>query len=180
MYFQLFLHLIDMIWQLQDKSGPKPRPAVRHFQPWTSPALKLKTSPALRCQDKSSPKTIQDKSSPETCQDKSGPKTSQDKSSPETSPALRHVQPRDISGREKNWPLLNDLYLLYIIYKRLFVGLSWSMMEQIVVHSFLLASLALLASLYCTLFYWLLCIGLSFSGLFCLASSLRFNSKSLF
>ena len=53
------------------------------------------------------------------------------------------------------------------------------MMEQIVVHSFLLASLALLASLYCTLFYWLLCIGLSFSGLFCLASSLRFNSKPL-
>ena len=101
---------------------------------------------------------------------------------PETSPALRHVQLRDISGREKNWPLLNDLYLLYIIYKRLFVGLSCieSMMEQIVVHSFLLASLALLASLYCTLFYWLLCIGLSSSGLFCLASSLRFNSKSLF
>ena len=93
-----------------------------------------------------------------------------------------NVQPQDIYGREKNWPLLNDLYLLYIIYKRLFVGLSCigAMMEQIVVHSFLLASLALLASLYCTLFYWLLCIGLSFSGLFCLASSLRFNSKSLF
>ena len=138
--------------------------------------------------DKSSPKTFQDKSGPKTFQDKSGPKTSQDNSGPETSPALRQVRPWDMSSPEtfmaekKNWPLLNDLYLMYIIYKRLFVGLSCieSMMEQIVVHSFLLASLALLASLYCTLFYWLLCIGLSFSGLFCLASSLRFNSKSLF
>ena len=92
-----------------------------------------------------------------------------DKSGPETCPAPRHFLAR------KYWPLLNDLYLLYIIYKCLFVGLSCieAMMEQIVVHSFLLASLALLASLYCI--YWILCIGFSSSGLFCLASSLRFK-----
>ena len=147
----------------------------RQVWPWNK-------SGQVRPWDKSSPKTFQDKSGPKTFQGKSGPKTSQDNSGPETSPALRQVQPWDISGREKNWPLLKDLYLLYIIYKRLFVGLSCieAMMEQIVVQSFLLASLTLLASLYCTLFYWLLCIGLSSSGLFCLASSLWFSSISLF
>ena len=86
--------------QLQDKSGPKPRPAVRHFQPWTSPALKLKTSPALRCQDKSIPKTIQDKSSPETSPALRHVKTSPALRQVRTSPALRQVRPWDMSSPE--------------------------------------------------------------------------------
>ena len=82
-----------VLFQLQDKSGPKPRPAARQFQPWTFPALELKTSPALRCQDKSSPKTIQDKSSPETSPALRHVKTSPALRQVRTSLALRQVQP---------------------------------------------------------------------------------------
>ena len=77
----------------RDKSSPKTRPALRQVWPW----------------HKSSPKTSQD----QKCLDKYGPEIyiyqslllsffiKQQFQAPETSPALRHVQPWDISGTKK-------------------------------------------------------------------------------
>ena len=109
---------MSITFELQDKSGPKPRPASSHFRPqsfWTLPASKFLdksgpivtwdksslevfwTCPALKCFGQVRPQNAG--TSPALkCQDKSGRETSpacQDKSGLEV---LGQVRPRDKSS----------------------------------------------------------------------------------
>ena len=131
----------------RDRSVPERSPALRHVK--TSTALRhVKTSPAL---------------GQVRPWDKSGPKTSQDKSGPKIFLSVKKLA-------SLNWPLFIGPSLSLSVQRFIvgFVDLQLDKFghESIGLSFTCLSALSSLlpASLYCHLFYWLLCIVLSFTG----------------